>query len=87
MEEKVRLCLLNYLSIRLKSGYGFGRLFFFFPNVGKGRIIKYKEEKLSLKNIPIKFSPLEHIIAIHHLEVDMELHASEIQEEVITSIS
>ena len=44
----MRLNLLNYLSIRLKSGYCFGNIFSL-PNVGKGRKIKYKEEKLGLK--------------------------------------
>lgn len=45
--------------------------FFPLPTVGKGRMIKYKEVKL----VPIKISPLKSIIAIHHLEVNMKLHA------------
>lgn len=49
--------------------------FFPLPTVGKGRMIKYKEVKLVLKLVPIKISPLKSIIAIHHLEVNMELHA------------
>lgn len=75
------------MNNRFKSGCCFGR-FIFLPNVGKGKKKKIqKEEKIKFETIvPVNISPLESIIEIHHLEVDMELYASVIQEEVIANI-
>lgn len=47
--------------------------------------IKVKKKNTE-RIVPINISLLQSTIEIHHLEVDMELYASVIQEEVIASI-
>lgn len=48
-------------------------------------LVKVKKKNTE-RIVPINISLLQSTIEIHHLEVDMELYASVIQEEVIASI-